>query len=179
MKIFIQLLVLFPLLIFLGCSSDDDSGGSSTTERGWVKFAASGDVNMEAEGVASASLVQTGASTNFSFIMSDGPNREQTFLLSIFAQPGSLSDYPAPGEYTIAPINQGDFWIIYADVAGGEPFVEYGLEFPTSGTLVITSSTDNWLEGTFEFEAEGDSGVTGSPQGIIMVTEGEFRAVKE
>ncbi|TVR78808.1 MAG: hypothetical protein EA409_10005 [Saprospirales bacterium] len=179
MKILIQLLISIPLLLLFGCGSDDDNGGTTLTGDGSVTFTVAGDVNMEAEGIAAGVLVETGVTTNFSFVMSDGPGREQTFLLSILAQPGSLGGYPEPGEYTIGSLNQADFWVIYADVAGGEPFVEYGLEFPTSGKLIISSSSEKWLEGTFEFEAEGDSGVTGSPQGIIQVTEGQFRAVKE
>ena len=178
MKYSILVLLFFSGLLMAACSSDDDNGPSDETSS--VSFTVAGDIEAEKSGVATASVTQVGQSNLFSIVMSNGANVQQTFTLSFFSVPGSAPvDFPEPGDYAIGSLNQADYWLVYTDLTSGDPFVEYGLTYPVSGTLTITSSTENWLEGEFQFQAEGNEDTLGNPQGMIVVTEGEFRAVKE
>gem|GEM_PF-2089226 len=169
--------IILPLacLFMVACSSDDDNGGSPLPDSS-ASFTISGDIEGEKTGLASAILVESAGTYIFDIGMSDAAGGGQTFSLSFFIGPSDEEiEVPEPGDYTIATTNAGDFWVVYTELEGVDGR-EYGSIWETSGTMTITASGDDFIEGEFEFEAAGDPDDALEPQGSITVTNGEFRA---
>ncbi|TVR85500.1 MAG: hypothetical protein EA411_12770 [Saprospirales bacterium] len=168
--------IILPLacLFLVGCSSDDDNGGGPISDPN-VSFTIAGDIEGEKTGLASALFTESAGSYILNISMSDAAGG-QTYSLSFFMGPSDEEiEVPEPGDYTIATTNAGDFWVVYTefDIEDGR---EYGSIWETSGTLTITASGDNFIEGEFEFEAAGNPDDALEAQGSITVTNGEFSA---
>ena len=100
------------------------------------------------------------------------------------ATEGSVSR-PSPGSYVIGRPGTGSsvYVGIYTDIesggVGAGADYEYStLHEDTGGTLTIESSTDESVEGYFEFEAAHDADEQGNAYGFVTVS-GEFSATNQ
>ncbi|MFN2424567.1 MAG: DUF6252 family protein [Cryomorphaceae bacterium] len=137
----------------------------------------SGDVEASHSGIADFSSFEISGIYNWDINMVD--NNPITFSMS-FTQIGfEPIEQPGPGTYELGLGGDNTYiasYIAYEDdnpFDGEEYLVGYG---GTSGELVITTSTDELVEGTFSFTAArlDDDGVV---QGTVTVSNGEFSAV--
>ena len=195
--------VLAILLLCVGCSDDNDSesesdNGSETTDQGDSQEQGdneSGDNEDSDEDIGWATMNVTGelpdgetevvhadSSADFQFF-NEGIFLQFTaqewdkpagrFRVQIQASDG-VQELPAVGEYTIG--EDGDFTGQYLSFAlGWMDRVDYTAHQGQTGTLVITSVSEDEFEGTFEFDAQKDYPEEGSE--VISITDGSFRAV--
>lgn len=148
MKKIFGLLTLFTLLL-AGCSSD--SGGSSEGSGTFIKFTVNGqNYNYEPETISSnKTLIQgyAGSDTTLKRISLWLPNDVSTGTYSVTDTPSDLDTYNAAYSSEGESINMD----------------------ATSGTITITSITEDYIVGTFSFS--GDNG--GS---TLTITNGQFKA---
>ncbi|MBR9757479.1 MAG: hypothetical protein GYB39_05320 [Algicola sp.] len=169
--------VLALTLFTLSCSNDDDNNNPNntppnTTQNNQMAFDIAGDVTGSKTGSSSIVTVEN-ANNTYMISNHDGTSFDtQTFSLVFYkAFSDNTLANPSPGTYPIANvghlIDQDGFWAVYTDTQTGEDYGSGNL----SGTLTITSNTNNQLKGTFEFSAENLSGTK-----TITVTNGTFSA---
>ena len=184
MKFFLSILsVIGSVLIFTSCSDDDDNsstgptGGGTGGHGGSASFDVSGDVEASHSGIADFRAFEMNGIYTWDINMLD--NSPITFNLS-FVQTGfEPIEQPGPGTYELGFGSTGDYSASYAVYEDDNPFggEDYLVGFgETSGELVITTSTDELIEGTFSFSAArlDDDGMV---DGTVTVTNGEFSAV--
>lgn len=159
------LLVLLPLSIFLiSCDKDDDlgddtgggSGGGDETFESHISFNISGDETDEFSSDANTSLSGS-AGTGYQFIITRGPEDAMTntsFNISITARFNDMPTLPiSTGTFNLVSMNDleygdGNYGIGFTNFNSG---TDFGYE--VDGTLNITESNDNYLEGDFNFTA--------------------------
>ncbi len=166
-------LILTLLFAFTACNGDDDSNGDGpNVGANEITFDISGAVEGEKSG--SSYVVVVGGTDSYLISNNDGTSAEtQTFSLVFYKSfENNPTANPAPGTYPIGTVgdlvNEDGFWVVYTDTQSGEEFGGQNV----SGTMTITSNTNNQLKGTFEFTAGG----YGTTEGTITVTNGRFSA---
>ncbi|PVW16273.1 hypothetical protein DDV96_03110 [Marixanthomonas spongiae] len=154
----------------MGCSKDDDqSDDSNNASKNQITFDISGAVEGKKTGSSYIVIVE---GVNYSISNNDGTSiDDQTFSLSFYKKfKDNSTTNPAKGTYPIDDVvnltDTDGFWIVYTDTVNDIDFSQ-----DVSGTLTITSNTNNQLKGTFEFSASSrETGET------ITVTNGKFSA---
>ena len=145
------ILSVFVVVGLLACSSDDDGGGGGNPNNDdiFITFKANGTLYTMEPYSAASMKVNIGASQG-----ADDTHRGITLSMPLDFAIGShqFTDSFEVDAYT-ASFSSGD---ISADAI--------------SGTLVITSITADYVEGTFHFTTEESEGVT------FNITEGSFKA---
>ncbi len=181
MRNYTNILILLVSFFFLAACSDDDGSPDIPGEHnGSANFQVSGEIEGEYSGIADFRAFEMSGIHTWDITMID--QDPITFSVS-FTQVGSdLIDRPEPGTYElgITPGNQSDdtYMASFENYVDG-PFQSDSYTVgigDTTGELIITSSSDELIEGTFSFTAvrlddEGNLGET------IAVTDGEFSAV--
>ncbi len=184
MKCFSQIIFVSTLLLIsTSCSDDDDNGNTNPTPSGHggsATFVIDGALSGEMTGVADFKPFEmSGIHTWNINILDQGP---VSYTISIGQTGSEPIARPEPGTYTLGidnPINpSGDIYTTsyahYGESQATQDSYAVGLD-NTSGVMVITTSTDNLIEGTFEFSAarfDDDGNIQ-----TINVAEGEFSAV--
>ncbi|WP_136668685.1 DUF6252 family protein [Flavobacterium sp. H122] len=150
MKKIIGLLAIFTLILS-GCSSDGD--GSDNNSSTYIKFKVNGQsYNYEPETIVSLKTLVDGYTGNGNTLKRISlwmPNEVATGTYPITDTPSDVETYNA--SYS----SEGES--IYID--------------GTSGTITITSVTDDYIKGTFSFSGDNE-GAT------VNITNGEFKADK-
>lgn len=151
------LLFAFISISFLGCSSDDDS---PTPEEGnpdtslYLRFTLNGtEYDFEPETLTSQRTLILGNETVnevYSRISLWMPNEPSLGTHEI------SDDFPS--EANLTTLYSADVWI-------GEEVID-----ASSGTLVITELSDDYVKGTFSFTGTNEEGTTAT------VTNGSFRS---
>lgn len=181
MRITMNILISFvSFFIISACSGDDDLPDIPGEHNGSVTFQVSGEIEGEYSGIADFRAFEMSGIHTWDITMID--QDPITFSVS-FTQVGSEPiDRPDPGTYElgITPGNQSEDTYMgsfenYVDGPFQSDSYTVGIG-DTTGELIITSSSDELIEGTFSFTAvriddEGNLGET------IAVTDGEFSAV--
>ncbi len=158
----------------LGCGDDDDNGnggGGGPGGGGSSSLTVSGEVEGDFSGFATytdASL----ENNSFSVALTDNSKFHIQLRIGIEGNsPPPVGTYDVGGSI----ISSEDFHAIYSDFEEGgmmDPD-EYSTQDTPSGTVELTSSSDDAVSGTFEFYA----GSLEDPD-QITVTNGEFQAVQ-
>ncbi|MCA1763609.1 MAG: DUF6252 family protein [Cryomorphaceae bacterium] len=184
MKSFAHILfVISSFLIFTSCGGDDDSNNPPSDPGGHggsASFDISGEIEGEHSGIADFRAFEMAGVYNWDItIINQDPI---TFNISFLQQGEDPIDRPGEGTYELGinPGNQSnDIYTGSYVNYGGNPSEQdnytIGID-ETSGTMEITSSSDELIEGTFSFTA-ARIGDDGNVAGTIEVTNGEFSAV--
>lgn len=162
--------ILFFLAAFLtaavsltACSKDEKK--PSTYDLGEVNITVTGDLSGTFKGVADFDhLVLKGGNETWSISTHD--IKPQTFSMSIMVAGNEWTENtigrPEPGTYSIGGINTSDYQAGFDHIVDQDYYNKNGknASYSTiwqgkeeSGTLVITSSTENMVKGTFDFIA--------------------------
>ena len=161
----IKIILSFLLLVLVSCS--DNSTGSDNGALGEMTLKVTGDFEAERSGQADFHGLDSGSIYMWEIHGND--YSPQTFSLSFLHNSVESIDRPGPGTYDVKnQVGQtpwGDpepmaFTAIYTHIenenyAGS---VEYSTllcteQFPSGGTLTITSSSDEEISGSFQFTA--------------------------
>lgn len=142
------ILSVFAVFVLFACSSDDD-GGSNNGGDIFITFKVNGTTYTMEPYTAASLQVEIGADQG----MNDAYRAISLLMPTDFAT-GShpITDSWEEGTYN-ASYSHGDVTID-----------------ATSGTLVITSITNDFIQGTFNFTGEDENGTT------YNITEGSFKA---
>jgi len=168
------------LIIFLGFTacSDSSTNSSSQMNTGTGSFTISGDVEGNKTGIADFRAYESAGVHTWDILIYD--HNPMTFNVSFNLLSNDPIDRPSVGTYELSTGNfQGtEFMGIFTDYSEGMSQSEgYNVGIGgTGGTLTITTSSENLMEGTFEFTAvtfDDDGAIDGS----VSVTDGEFSAV--
>lgn len=170
-------------MIFTSCSDDDNnsstgpSGGGMEGHGGSASFDVSGDVEASHSGIADFRAFEMNGIHTWDITMLD--NSPITFNLSFLQTGFEPIEQPGPGTYELGIGSGEGYSTSYTTYEADNPFEgeDYLVGFgDTSGELIITTSTDELIEGTFSFTAArlGDDGMI---DGTVEVTNGEFSAV--
>ena len=172
---------------FASCSNDDDksSGPAGGTPNpaaalGTVNLTISGDVEGQRSGIADFDIIDLGFMQTWDLNLYD--HSPQTFDLSFvhMATDGS-GGRPAPGTYEIgnSVSEQKVFWVDYTHIENQDfaNSIEYSAMYGQAGTLVITTSNEQLVSGTFEFTAHQYDDDSMEIIGTINVS-GSFSAKK-
>ena len=153
MKKFLSILLVVVSASFIGCSSDDSSNGGSE-EALFLKFTYNGQqFNLEPATITSLQKLIIG---------NEEVNNVQTGL-SLW-----MPENPSVGSYTITDETPSDAnlsTLHNASLSIGDSMFE-----ASTGTLVITQITDDYISGTFSFSGTDENGVSAA------VTNGSFKA---
>lgn len=163
-------LFVYGLLAFLAfsCNKGDDNkgdGGRKDTNLGEVNITVTGDLNETFKGVADFDhLVLKGGNETWSISTHD--SKPQTFSMSIMVAGNEWTENtigrPEPGTYSIGGVYTSDYQAGFDHIVDQDYYNKNGknASYSTiwqgkeeSGTLVITSSTENTVKGTFDFIA--------------------------
>ena len=156
-QIFNSLGAFFMLVSLTACSKKDDNNDLDL-DFGNVTITVSGDINATFEGMADFHHLGHTSMETWEIAMHDrGP---QTFSASILMISLDELERPGPGTYSIGGGLNADFSGVFTDVVDGA--FHLSDEFTTAenerlgydlGTLTITSSDDNRVNGHFQFTA--------------------------
>lgn len=183
MKIFKMASFLLFVTFFSGACSKDDKQ-EPNLELGKVTLSVTGDVEGTFSGVADFDVVSTTQTQVWTMNMYD--NTPQNFSLSFFDVSIEEVQRPEPGVYTIGSSVSADYSAVFEYFPGGD--YEQGEGYSTShildgfigsdthGKLTITSSNDNTVQGSFEFNAHRLDDVM-NVVGTVQIV-GEFTANK-
>ena len=154
------------------CSDDDPTGPSGSDSTGEASFNVSGDLELSFDGNAQFSKFDE---ANIETWALDFTDAGQNYTITISTQDQEEVERPPEGTYTIGFVTD-DFIANFLDDSedGFENFAEYStMAEGFGGEIVITESSTDLVEGTFNFTAVEllDEG-----GGEIEVTEGEFSA---
>lgn len=192
-------------LAAISCRNKSSSSSLEESSSGMVSFEISGDMEGEYKGKIATFESTTGGGIipyQFYFDLSDA-SLNRSFIISFSMFSDEPIDIPAPGSYDLKkPMSQDyDNWnrkgpvpIVFATDAFSAEFkdlragmtkpVNYDINTeydgqPSGGTLVITSSSPELIEGTFEFYGNNVKTKTFDFEvlGSIQVTKGEFSAI--
>lgn len=153
MKKLVSILMVVLSISFVGCSSDDD-GGNVGGEEIFLKFTYEGDnYNFEPETLTSLQKLIMGM---------EDVNDIQT-RLSLW-----MPENPTTGTFDITDDTVTDANL--NTLHSATLYVGDATYDGVSGTMVITSVTDEYVIGTFSFSGEDENGVA------IAVTNGSFKA---
>jgi hypothetical protein len=94
----------------------------------------------------------------------------RSFEISIRNSSGELLTRPSTGTYRLGVTSDSDYAATYSEGSLAKPTTYSTLSGENTGTMVITSSTDDEITGTFEFTA-----INSGQQ--ITISNGQFRAV--
>ena len=169
----VKLILMIPVCVLtLSCSGDDDNNDDNPIAGNSISFDIGGAETGSKEGMAY--VVTVDSNDMYMISANDGTSLEtQTFSLVFYKsfESDPLGN-PAPGTYPIATtaelLDTDGFWVVYTNTQTG---VDYGAT-GASGTLTITSNSNNQLKGSFQFSAESQ----GNPATTIEVTNGTFSA---
>lgn len=171
-KILVATTMVFFLLLTLSCS--DNSSGPDDNGLGEASFTIAGDLEGEKTGIANFRAFEMSGIYTWDILIQD--TGQITYDISFSMLSDEAIERPEPGTYDIALSGFGgeDFNGSYSDYNDSQfnpTNYTVGIS-STSGTLNITNSSEDLVEGTFQFTAvDADSG------GTITVSEGEFSAV--
>lgn len=169
MKKFICLIFAFALL-----SSCSDSTSSTDDDLGEVNFEISGDLSGQKSGVADFYGMSSSGVHTWEISMTDiGP---QTFSFQIMKFSDEEITRPGTGTYSIGPdfIGDDDFTAYFTVIEGD---TEYSAsEEGYGGTVTITTSDSDLVEGTFEVTLADYDIEAGEAVGELTITEGQFSA---
>ena len=175
-------MIIFLGLLTITCS--DNSSGNDDNENpqnGNVTFTVSGDSNGEKSGTAVFDVVEGGVTHFVEISMWDNPS---TFTLAFAVFSTDPLDVPTPGTYSIGQTDlNGEVFEADYTIAEADDVLDYE-NYTTSygehgGTLTITESSENHIEGTFsltvgKYDQEQDEYV-----GEITINDGEFYAIRD
>ncbi len=163
-------------LALVACSSDDPTnpggGGSGGGGTGSFSATVTGGVTASFSGVAVQAEEDIGTGQLGWIIGLGDPSADASNLIA-FVLNGSR---PGPGTYQLIDLATApDFlpgeWIAFLTLGGGMTTVSY-LGFSVSGTVTITSSSAELVEGSYNFQVSDG----GQPPVVATVT-GTFSAV--
>lgn len=160
----LSMVSLLAVTLTTGCSKDKDKE-SQTYDLGEVNITVTGDLNGTFKGVADFDhLVSKGGNETWSISTHD--IKPQTFSMSIMVAGNEWTENtigrPEPGTYSIGGINTSDYQAGFDHIVDQDYYNKNGknASYSTiwqgkeeSGTLLITSSTENTVKGTFDFIA--------------------------
>lgn len=153
MKKLVSILLVVLSISFVGCSSDDSSGGS-LNDGLYLKFTLEGkNYNFEPT---------TGTSLQKVIFGNENVNDVITSMFIV------MPENPSVGTFSISDATPTDDNI--ATLHSANLSVENASYDGISGTLKITSITDEYIKGTFSFTAEDFDGAT------VEITNGSFKA---
>lgn len=167
------LLVISIFLSFIFACSDSSSDPEIDDENGRASFSLSGDVQGSFEGEAIFTMIGTGGFFTANITIADDEDQESFTLVFTTS---STSEISVPtGTYTIglpeSELLDGSIFVAtLTDLTGNAPKI-FQTANENAGSLTISRSTDRTLEGTFRYDAKGDSGEE-------VTVEGSFAAVK-
>jgi len=201
-----KITITFASIFILGFISCSDSSSDAVPETGNVSFEISGDIEGNIQGEIATFEGTTGGGNipyQFYFDFSDA-SLNRSFNISFTMYSDESIDLPPTGSYDLrVPISQ-DFenWDpqdgppqpVFATDAFNADFsdlragitnpVNYDIVteldgYPSGGTLVITSSSADLIEGTFEFTGNNVEYTDFEYEvlGSVNVVNGEFRAI--
>ncbi|MGM0739542.1 MAG: hypothetical protein ACQETM_10340 [Bacteroidota bacterium] len=163
-------LMIIAFTTFVACS-DSSTNADVEEENGQGSFTLSGDVQSSFEGSAIFATTNAGGIFTGTLVISD--DAEDTFSLVFTTSSTNPVSIPT-GVYAIdIPESIGDgtiFVATFTDFTNDVPKV-FQTKQDAGGSLTVSRSTDQLLEGTFQFEALGNSGEE-------VTVEGSFSAVK-
>lgn len=160
---------VYGLFVFLAlaCSKSDDNkdgGGGKGTNLGEVNIIVSGDLSGTFKGVADFDHLKASSSEIWSISAHD--NKPQTFSMSIMVTGNEWSENtigrPEPGTYSLGGVGTSDYQAGFDHIVDQDYYNKNGkntsystiwMKEEENGTLVITSSTENVVKGTFDFIA--------------------------
>ncbi len=160
MKI-IKITSLLLLVTFFSGSCSKDDKQEPNFELGKVTLSITGDVEGTFSGIADFDVVSTSQTQVWTMNMYD--YNPQIFSLSLVDISIEDVSRPEPGVYTIGSSVSADYSAVFDYFPGGN--YEQGKSYSTShildgfigsdtyGILTITSSNDNTVQGSFEFNA--------------------------
>ncbi len=173
-------IVILSVIFSMGLvACSDNSTDPDTSTPGDSTVTITGEIEGEHEGWALFNHAELPLSESWGIYLTN--NSTFHVSISLSSTDGSASR-PTPGIYEIG-FGRSEFFSIYTDIesggvgAGGD--YEYATLYEeTGGTLTIESSTDESVEGYFEFVAAHDEDDQGNPYGFVTVS-GEFSATNQ
>ncbi|MCC5907926.1 MAG: hypothetical protein JJU13_17060 [Balneolaceae bacterium] len=164
----ISIIVL--LVVLISCS--DDSTGPEANDLGEASFVISGAVEGQKEGFANFRAFEMSGVHTWDILIIDAQPR--SFEISISAFSNEPLSRPSTGTYQLGLTQDSDYAASYSEGSLAQPD-SYTTTFnENTGTLVITSSSDDEIEGTFEFTAVN---IDEEDTEQISISNGQFRAV--
>lgn len=169
-----SLFISITLLAAFACS--DSSTDSKTADKGAGSFTISGDIEGEKSGIANfRAFEMSGVHTWDINILNQDPI---TYTIDFRLMSDEPINRPQPGTYELSTssFDGSTFTGTYSFFGDNQMDPDgYLIAIPgsnTKGTLIITASSEDLVEGTFQFTAKNIE--TG---GTITVSNGEFSAV--
>lgn len=161
------------LLNFITACSDSSTDPDIDEEIGQASFSISGDVQASFEGEAFFATLNAGGFFTANLSITDDTDQESFALVFTTTSTNSISI--SSGTYTIglpeSELLDGSVFIAtLTDFTGNVPKI-FQTTDENAGTLTVSRSTESILEGTFRYDASGDSGED-------VTIEGSFSAVK-
>jgi len=156
-----KVVVLITTILFVGfiaCDSNDDKNNApNNSGLGEINFTVTGEVEGDFSGMADFHHFEMMNSETWEI---SGNNYDpQTFSLQFMSGVvGDVAERPLPGIYTIGNTVKSDYKSIFTHIPNGsfsnstEYSSIYG-ENSNSGTLTITTSNEETVNGSFEFTA--------------------------
>lgn len=163
-----RILFLTLAIGFTSCSSDDDNAGGGGSAGG-EHFTAKIDGANFAASTDPASLIGGTVSTSNGMTIATAQGSTNTGDFINF----SIINYAGPGTYTTGDVLTNSNMIMYGKISPIGTWASNGVVSIVGiapGEIVITSDSDNVLEGTFSFE-----GYNADAQSSKMITEGSFK----
>ncbi|MEX0608281.1 MAG: hypothetical protein WD016_12790 [Balneolaceae bacterium] len=174
--------VLFSLTIFLSCSNSTDSDESEESAVASSTFTVTGDLEAKQEGIAyftelnnDGNLVRVSIHLVETHPQDRDENTESDYSLILVADMSGEPFTLSTGTYEIGKLSDEElnFTAVYTHRISGSQVNGYNTE-DQSGTITITSVSDNWIEATFSFAAINYDDGHGEDEHISI--SGEFNA---
>lgn len=170
--------VIFCLTAFLSCSDSSTDPGDTDKDTGEGSFIVSGNLEEQHKGAAYFTLTKLNGNLvgiRIHVVESHPRDRDDSYeplySLLLMADIGGESFSLSSGTYEVGQLTDDD--LKFAGL-----YTQDGIGYHTrnhGGTFTISSVSDQWIEATFEFTAEGEA-VDGSDDGGIISVSGEFSA---
>lgn len=164
------------ILIIVTACSDNPANADKNDVNSRSDVTVSGTISDEHSGDAFFTATQV----TFSLNLEDDGKREFMLLIEVFDDNGV--SIPNPGVYTIGTPPDSDFQAFYVNTRlGGSLFGDHTyitLNPVSTGTLIVESSSENSIAGTFEFDAARSFNTDLTPIDPIFVT-GSFSARRD
>lgn len=166
-------------LTLVACGGDDDGVGPDPGEEPVGSFSAtiSGDVSASLSGEAlHGETVIDDETGDQGWVAVMGFQETETTSAIMLVR---LAGRPGPGTYSLDDLTSGEGldaseWGAFVVVATGGQSIAFS-GFSTTGTVTITSSSADHVEGSFTIQATGFA--SGSQTELSVTAQGEFEAV--
>lgn len=175
-KSFVLALLLALPLTLGACGDDDDPSGPETPAEGSFSASISGDLDDSLDGLAYFGESTDPSTGETAWVLWLSTSESETSGKTLYF--ARYDDRPGTGTYALTNVENddldtGELGSFYLD-SSGQGAAIFG---STGGSLVITDSDDDRMEGTFTVQATGTvfDGSTSS-DGDVTIT-GEFTAV--